>query len=149
MTDTGYKCAGKPLHVSDIVLERRLDTSSEQVGFVITYWKITQHDGAFWRCSCGAESTEISLAADLDIHFSIAEAIDLQTSEFRPADSQAWEKSEKEKSWLFAKLSVLALIGYIILNVFTPFVVVSYLAAAVSAAFALIALKLHRGAENE
>lgn len=149
MTDTGYKCAGKPLHVSDIVAERHMDTSSGQVDFDLTYWKITQHDGAFWRSSCGKDSTEIKLDADLDIHFSIADAIDLQASEVQIVAPPVNTNSQKKKSWLLAKTTIATLLLYILLRVCTPFLIAANIAAVLCAVLAAITIKLHGGIHDE
>lgn len=149
MTDTGYKCAGKPLNVSDIVAERHIDTSSSQIDFQLIYWKITQHDGAIWRCSCGKDSTEIKLDADLDIHFSIADAIDLQTSELQPVAPTPDLKSRTKKSWMLAKFTAATLVVYILLRVCTPFLVAANIVAVLCAVLAAITLKLHGGAHDE
>lgn len=149
MTDTGYKCTGKPLHVSDIVAERHMDTSGGQVNFDLTYWKITQHDGAFWRCSCGPESTEIKLDADLDIHFSIADAIDLQASEVQIVAPPVDANNQKKESWLFAKITIAALLLYILLRVCTPFLIAANIVAVLCAVLAAITIKLHGGIHDE
>lgn len=149
MTDTGYKCAGKSLHVSDIIVERHMDTSGGQVDFDLTYWKITQHGGTFWRCSCGPEGTEIKLDADLDIHFSIADAIDLQASELQPIAPTGDPESQAKKSWLFAKITVAALFVYILLRICTPFLVAANIVAVLCAVLAAITLKLHGGTHDE
>ena len=127
MEDTGYICAGKALHVGDIIAEKHTDN--------LAYWQITQHDDKFWRRKCDSND-EIELNCNLDMYFFITNCMVSQVP-----DSGL---SAHERSNVLIKLTIAALMIYIVLKSFAPLILAD-IAAIVCAVLTIITLKKHGG----
>lgn len=57
--------------------------------------------------------------------------------------------NQKKESWLFAKITIAALLLYILLRVCTPFLIAANIVAVLCAVLAAITIKLHGGIHDE